>query len=555
MKKILIDSTEDETRVAILKDGLLIGYDLESASNLPQKGNIYLGVVFRVDDSLQAAFVEYLPGEYGFLPFSEIPVTYFDLLEDVKVNAIAEDKHVYLYKNFNATEVIKKGLVIFVQVTKEKRRNKDVTLTAYVRLPNRYCVLMPFSKDFVLSKQISDEKAVNRLTQLVEEKIGDRKYGVIFKSYCENADEKNIINDYNLLVSQWDAIASRKEEGKAPRLIFREANLVKKILRDSYDSSVGAIIINDKHVYQETVDYVQSALYFDNHHVTLYEERLPLFDKYKVEAQIDSLYEENVPLRNGGYIVINTTEALTAIDVNSGRMKKETNIEETAYKVNMDAVVEIVRQLELRGIAGIIVIDLIDMSNSKYIANVEKALLDGFKRYKARVQITSINKFGLVTISKQRTRHNISEFHMAKCPQCGGKGKTLKLEYQVRRVFSSIYTSPPCREVSIITGPEMAAFLFNNYRSKIIRAEEEIGVKISIKVDVHMDPLKGFEISVQGKDKGVSISAIQEKNHDVAPISEGQVAIKETPIQSRSLASASRRSWVASWIRRLVGSQ
>ncbi|QHD64944.1 Rne/Rng family ribonuclease [Neorickettsia findlayensis] len=548
MKKILIDSREGETRLAILRGGLLVGYDCEHTTNLPQKGNIYLGVIFKVDDSLQAAFVEYLPGEYGFLPFSEIPVVYFDLLEEVKANAIAEGKHVNLYKHFNATEVVKKGLVLFVQVTKEKRRAKDVTLTAYVKLPGRYCVLMPFLKDLILSKQIVDEQAVSRLTRFAEEEMADRKYGVVFKSYCANADKKNVLGDYCSLLSEWEKVVLQSDKSKAPRLVFREANLVKKFLRDSYDGSVGEVIVNHSDVYREAKDYIQNSLHFENPNITLYSDTFPVFDKYKVEPQVESLYEETIYLRNGGYIVINGTEALTAVDVNSGRMKKESNIEETAYKVNMEAVAEIVRHLELRGIAGIVVIDFIDMNNSKYMLNVEKALQDAFKRYRARVQIAPINKFGLIALSKQRTKHNILDSHTVKCPYCEGKGKVLKLEHQVRKVFSAIYSAPRCREVIVTANPELAIAIFNGYRKMLAQAEEVVGGSIVFKIDEKLGLAKGFEIAFHEKDD------LQILEEDQAVITVEERADEQTVKKGSAVVKVeSRRSWLASWIKKLTG--
>lgn len=528
MKKIIIDSScPDEKRVAILDSSTLVGFDVENLQYPNEKGNIYHGIVRKIEPSIQAAFVEYKKDEYGFLSFSEIPIQYFNLPEDIKRSVIEGDKNF----SFSINEVIDLDTKIYVQAIKEKRYNKNITLTGYIKIPSRYCVLTPFSKDCVISPQITDEDAINKLKGIIEKSIKLKDCGVIIRKYAEFAEERSIVADYKKISETWSGI-KKSDDADLPKLLYSDAELSKRIIRENYNNEFDAVIVNDSALHQEIKKYVRESLHLKKVKILLHNGKKPIFDHFKIERQVLDLYKDRVELRNGGYLIISTTETLTAIDVNSGKMNKEMGIEETAYRTNLDATIEIARQLELRGISGIIVVDFIDMSNFKYIGQVEKALYEEFKKYRTRVQISQISRFGLVAISRQRTKNNLVELNTIQCTQCGGSGRMINSEWHANQIFRQILSNLNYKKFTINTTVSIATYLLNDRRGKILDLERSHN--ISIRVEISSNIAEPFIL--------VTEDEVEEQKEEPmsAPDVVDQDVEKELPKDSNS--------WIASWL-------
>lgn len=537
MKDILIDASfPDEYRVAVLENSLLIDFDSQNNNNPQQRGSIFLGKVHKIEISLQAAFIEISEGMYGFLPLSEIALHYFNIPEDMKKGIAQSENPTDFYKKFNINEALRLNDILLVQVTKDKRYNKGVTLTTKLKIPGRYCILTPYINECIISKQIVDEAITEKLKNIANKNFDfNKNIGVILRAYAAHATEKQITYDYAHLVKIWKEITANAKQSSSNsdsnnvsssnnsndqhkqqtagklspsgicRLLYKEGDLMKKVIRDWYSSDVRNILINDFEECKKLRKYAKDLLYGHKVNIKLYSGKKALFEQYKVEEQITSLFRDKVLLKSGGSLIINTTEALTAIDVNSGKMNEERDIEETAFRTNMSAALEIARQTELRGISGIIVIDFIDMHNFKYIKSVEKVLIEEFRKYQARVQVSQINRFGLVAVSRQRTKSNFIEINTEECSNCSGSGRVASKETCARQVFRAIYNHSDYSEINVETSnSELAIFLLNQMRGRINQIEKDFNlcIKVSTNKSLSENSLTGvvpFRVTATGE--------------------------------------------------------
>lgn len=489
MKKMLINvSQAEESRVAIVEDGFLQELDVELSSRGQNRGNIYKGLVVNIEPSLQAAFVEYGENKAGFLPLSEIhPQCY--------VNGGTG-------RRVSIREVLKRGQEILVQVVKDEVGGKGAALTTYVSLPGRYLVLMPGSDNTGISRKIEDEAQRQRLRKLMEQLNPPPGMGFIIRTAGYNRTKNELSRDMTYLQKLWESIQELSQKLPAPSLVYQEQDLVIRSIRDYFTADIQEVLIDNKEVHKRAREFFRKIMPRYQKLLKLHPEKRPLFSKYQLEEQIEVIYEPKVPLKSGGSIVIQPTEALVSIDVNSGRAKQERGMEDTAYRTNLEAAEEIARQLRLRDLGGLIVIDFIDMKDRKHILEVEKCLKNAAKRDKARIQMSRISRFGLLEMSRQRIKTALAAGSYETCPTCEGRGTIKTVEAAALSALRKIHgrvAKGDLAGIKAIVSPEVAFYLLNQKRAELLRMEKEEGLTIYVQgqpgMVVHQITLEGLKRS------------------------------------------------------------
>ncbi len=510
-KRMLIDANHpEETRVVVLDGTRLEEFDVETSTKKQLKGNIYLAKVVRVEPSLQAAFVDYGGNRHGFLAFNEIHPDYYQipvadreklLAEEAADSAEDEDEDgngesvetlggdesdeaapaprakARMMRQYKIQEVIKRRQILLVQVVKEERGNKGAALTTYLSLAGRYCVFMPnTTRGGGVSRKITSATDRKRLKTIMSDLQGPRGSAVILRTAGAERSKAEIKRDYEYLLRTWDLIRTTTLESRAPTLIHEEGSLIKRAIRDIYSRDIEEIIVDGDLGYRTAKDFMKMLTPSHAKKVQPYrDDTMPLFHRYQVESQMDAMHSPIAQLRSGGYIVINQTEALVAIDVNSGRSTRERNIEETAYKTNLEAADEIARQLRLRDLSGLIVIDFIDMDDNRSNTNVERRLKDALRNDRARIQLGRISHFGLLELSRQRLRPSLMETSFETCPHCHGTGSIRSVESTALHVLRLIEEEGVRRRSCEVTMhvPTMVALYVLNYKRSVLAAIEQ----------------------------------------------------------------------------------
>ncbi len=570
-KTIIIDSAHrEETRVAVLEDGILQDFDREAIAIKQIKGNIYLAKVTRVEPSLQSAFVDYDGNRHGFLPFADIHPDYYQISETEKqklrelsnenqsqkyddddgyeqrperdrsdrsdrgdrdrrnsgsnrdtdrdrparsserapsadgfVDAGDESSESVvvgsysvedetggnytgnihnIYRKYSIQDVIKPGQLILVQVAKEERGNKGASMTSYISLAGKYCVLMSNTPNKGgVSKKVDNFRDRKLLKSTLSELNvpGDRS--VIIRTAGVGKKPEDIKRDYDYLSRLWDSIKEASSTSKAPSFIHAEDDVIKRCIRDVYNESVSEVVVEGEKAFEEVTNFIKLTMPGSAHNVKFHEERIPIFNKYRVEQQISSLYEKQISLPSGGSIVIDHTEALVAIDVNSGRATKESGVEETAFNTNYEAVKEIARQLRLRDLAGLVVIDFIDMYDQKHRRNVERALRDELQNDRARIQLGRISVFGLLEMSRQRLGASFFETITEPCKHCNGTGYVRSVEILAVSILRAVRYACTDNQVGVVyiyTTPEVITYMMNYKRQEIISTEKNYNIHL-----------------------------------------------------------------------------
>ena len=436
-KRIFIDGSINSELCIIATDGQEINYfDYSDDLIASKKNNIYLGIISRVEPSLQAAFIDFGSEKKAFLPFDEIHPSYFKIPHNEKLIEIKDDKNndaeeekqnrknfLSFYRKYKIQDVIKKDQVLLIQIVKEERGTKGAAITTFISLPGRYSVLLPNnSSNGGVSKKISNPLDRKRLKKLHDGFNLPDGMSIIIRTNAISAEDEDIIADFNYLRKLWTKIREETLKSKAPKLISELDTPIIKVARDLNQRSVDEIIFSDLKTMKEYKKLESEFSVNKNKKITHYKEKLPLFESFGIKNPINSLSEENIYMKSGGYLVINPTEALTSIDINSGRSTSEKNIEITALNTNLEACEEIFKQVQLRNIAGLIVIDFIDMSINGNNNKVERKIKELFYKDRARVQLTKISQFGLMEISRQRIGQSVYETFYKKCECCNGNG-------------------------------------------------------------------------------------------------------------------------------------
>ena len=436
-KRIFIDGSINSELCIIATDGQEINYfDYSDDLIASKKNNIYLGIVSRVEPSLQAAFIDFGSEKKAFLPFDEIHPSYFKIPHNEKLIETKDDKNndaeeekqnrknfLSFYRKYKIQDVIKKDQVLLIQIVKEERGTKGAAITTFISLPGRYSVLLPNnSSNGGVSKKISNPLDRKRLKKLHDGFNLPDGMSIIIRTNAISAEDEDIIADFNYLRKLWTKIREETLKSKAPKLISELDTPIIKVARDLNQRSVDEIIFSDLKTMKEYKKLESEFSVNINKKIMHYKEKLPLFESFGIKNPINSLSEENIYMKSGGYLVINPTEALTSIDINSGRSTSEKNIEITALNTNLEACEEIFKQVQLRNIAGLIVIDFIDMSINGNNNKVERKIKELFYKDRARVQLTKISQFGLMEISRQRIGQSVYETFYKKCECCNGNG-------------------------------------------------------------------------------------------------------------------------------------
>lgn len=475
--KILINAVDpEECRVAIVKNNRLEEFYIESAAREITQGNIYKGAITRIEPSLQAVFVDYGAERNGFLQKYEIHSDYFQ-------DTDAGERDI---KN-----LVKRGQELLVQVTKEPLIKKGAMLTTYISLAGRYLVLMPGSDTRGISRKIADEDERKRLKDLVDKLKLPEGFGVIVRTVGENCTKTLLTRDLKYLLRLWKTIKGSVMKEKSPALLYKERQLVLRSIRDYFTPDVTEILVDDASVHFEVKNFLKIISRKHAKIVKQYKGAKPIFAKFQLEDQIASIYESRVHLKSGGTIVIEPTEALVSIDVNSGKSTQGKSVEQTAYLTNLEAAEEIARQLRLRDLGGLIVIDFIDMKDTKHRSEVERRLKINVKEDRARTTVGRISRFGLLEMSRQRIRPSIEFGSYHPCGYCKGKGlvpspETLGIAFL--RKLSLETLKQDSSNVKGIVPFEVAVYLLNKKRKEIVEIEHRRDLIIEIAGDRSMAP-------------------------------------------------------------------
>ncbi len=479
MKRMLINATQaEEIRVALVDGQTLYDIDIETPGHEQKKSNIYKALITRIEPSLEAVFVNYGADRHGFLPFKEIARSYFD-------SEAVDDKGRPVIKS-----ALKEGQEIIVQVEKEERGNKGVALTTFVSLAGRYLVLMPNNpRAGGVSRRIEGDDRAEIKAALSELTVPEGM-GLIVRTAGVGREPAELQSDLDYLQQVWVAILKKSESRKAPFLIYQESDLIIRALRDYMRNDIGEVLVDEPSMYQQALDFVNLVSPDSVDKIHLYQDRTPLFTRYQIESQIESAYERTVTLPSGGELVFDVAEALTAVDINSGRSTKGQDIEDTAFNTNLEAADEIARQLRLRDLGGLVVIDFIDMGQPKHQREVENRLRDALKVDRARVQLGRISRFGLLEMSRQRLSSSLEESAQHVCPRCMGQGHIRSVESLslsiLRLVIDESMKDQTGRVVAQVP-VDVGTYLLNEKREQLREIELNHQVELLIIPNINLE--------------------------------------------------------------------
>lgn len=550
-RKMLIEATHpEETRVVVLDEQRLEELDVETSTKKQLKGNIYLAKIVRVEPSLQAAFVDYGGNRHGFLAFNEIHPDYYqipvadrealkkelmeskteeeepvqppveavedeeEVAQEVETVSESETDDVYrprfhALRKYKIQEVIHHNQIVLVQITKEERGNKGAALTTYLSLAGRYSVLMPNNANGGgVSRKIANAADRRKLKTIVESLPVPEGMSVIIRTAGRERTKTEIKRDYDYLIKTWMQIRDKTLESKAPSLIHEEGNLIKRTLRDAFSDEITEVLIEGEAAYKSTRAFVRLLMPRQVKKIKQYKEDVPLFQAYGIENQLEEMNNKNVYLKSGGYLVIDQAEALVAIDVNSGRATRERNIEETALKTNLEAADEVARQLRLRDLAGLIVIDFIDMDEMRNNHAVERRMKEALKKDRARVQMSRLSGFGLMEISRQRLHSSFLETGHHTCPMCQGTGIVRSVEscaMHALRVLEDAGMQHPSSELTITLPLQVAMYVLNAKRTHLGQIEARHDVSIKVEGDGSMQSPTDFRLERVSKNGGEKV--------------------------------------------------
>ena len=470
-------SHSEEVRVAMVDGQNLYDLDIENRTRQQIKSNIYKGKISRVEPSLEAAFVDYGVERHGFLPMKEISKIYF------KKGSSPSSR-------LKIQEVISEGQEVIVQVEKEERGNKGAALTTYISLAGRYLVLMPNNpRAGGISRRIEGDDR----TELREAMKGlsiPSGMGIIVRTAGVGRGTEELQWDCNYLLQLWKTINEESQKASAPHFLFQESNVIVRAIRDYLRQDVGEVIVDNEEAYALASAFIGTVMPDFKSKVKYYNEEIPLFNRYQVEAQIETAFQREVKLASGGSIVIDVTEALVSIDINSSRATKGGDIEETAFSTNKQAAEEIARQLRLRDVGGLIVIDFIDMLNTKHQREIELKMRQALEIDRARVQVGKISRFGLLEMSRQRLRPSLEETMSRTCPRCMGQGTirgTRSLALSILRLIEDEAQKESSREIRVVVPVSIATFLLNEKRNEISNIENRNSIEVTILPDVNLE--------------------------------------------------------------------
>jgi len=577
---IIIDSAHrEETRIAVVdQNSKLLDFDRSAYSIKQIKGNIYLAKVMRVEQSLQACFVDYGSDRHGFLPFSDIHPKYFQISDTEKQKILdstvpqntrqddeeetnnyssqqkdeqesfaigsysleeetAEHKdsnksNIYnIYKKYQLQDVIKTGQLVLVQAVKEERGNKGASMTTYISIAGKYCVLMANTPNKGgVSKKIDNFRDRKILKAILNDINLPLDRSLIIRTAGVGKKPEDIKRDCEYLNRLWQNIQDSASSSTAPSFIHAEDDIIRRCIRDIYNEQIAEVVVEGEEAYQTVLDFAKLTMPNNKHNINLHTDRLPIFNKYRIEQQISALYEKKIALPSGGSLVIDNTEALVAIDINSGKSTKESGIEETAYNTNLEAVKEIAKQLRLRDLAGLIVIDFIDMEDQRNRRNIERTLRDELQNDRARIQMGRISAFGLLEMSRQRLGSSFFETITTPCQHCGGTGFVRSVEILVVSILRAIRHACADKQAGVIyvyTDAKTISHIINYKKNEIDLTEKNYNIYIFFHPSEE-NGVNGFNIK---KRKNLSEEEKKEFDMKIATGKVNQLNIEQSYLQ------------------------
>ncbi len=472
-KVLLIDVVEhEECRVALIENNVLEELYIERSGSEEHVGDIFKAVVTNTEPSIQAAFVDFGAGKNGFLHAS-----------DVIPAAWRPDAPKKKRKHPLVQDILRRGQHVVVQLTREGIGKKGASMTTYLSLPGKFIVLMPGIHKHGVSRKIEDEAERERLRKVLEEMEKPKDMGFIVRTAGIGRTKRDLQRDLNHLLRLWKMLEARIEKSEAPALVYQESDLVVRVVRDVFTTDITRAWVNDENAYKKIVDFLKIVMPRAVKKVKLYTERDPLFHKFGIEDKIERIYDRHVPLPEGGSLVIDQAEALVAIDVNSGSFHKEKDPEKSALRVDLAAAKEVVRQLRLRDLGGVIVIDFIDLSNEADIRKVEETMAEGLKRDRARTRMLKMSKFGIIEMTRQRMRSGHKRRHYEDCPYCHGAGQVKTLESMSLRVVREIRASlvkPEIVRADIRVNNRVHDEIQNRMREQVLDIESRTGARLAV---------------------------------------------------------------------------
>lgn len=502
-KKILINALHaEEKRVAIVDGDTLVDFYVEFSSKGHLRGNIYKGTVARIEPGLQAAFVDFGVKKQGFLQLREIQPQYFQNKKEGK--------------KVRVQDVLSKGQELVVQVEKDERDTKGASLTTYISIPGRYIVMMPGQNRIGISRKIEGREDRDRIKEMFNALKLPKDMGFILRTACSDISKDELSNDLKYLLRLWNGIKTQSGQVSAPALIYREQDIAVRTVRDYLASDVDEVLIDDPEAYRKTKEFLKKTVPWRKINIKFYKEKRPIFANHMIEEQISKINDRFVKLPSHGYIVFDKTEALTAIDVNSGRSRKEENVESTALRTNLEAAEEIARQLRLRDIGGLVVIDFIDMASAKNRREVEQSLKNALNSDKAHFDITGISRFGIVEMTRERLRSAYLDAMHTNCAVCGGAGMVksdIAIALSALREMHTKASSGEIKSLNCRLSIEGANYLMNSKRDNIIGLEKLFNVEINVTADAG---LSGGQYSIEAVNRE---SRVEKEN---APAKEGK---------------------------------
>ena len=481
-KVMLIDGMHpEENRVAIVSEGLLDYYEVENQRKKAFKGNIYKGKVVNIAPAIEAAFVEFGGGRHGFLPMNEYC-------------AGALMDNLGTWNEGDKRPPLRTGMELLVQVTKEESTIKGAALTSYISIAGRYMVMMLGMKRYGISKKITGEKERERIRKQMEKLEYPEHLGFIVRTVGAARPLKDLKSDLQNLLKLWDRMVAGAQENKAPTLLYEEQDIVIRTLRDNYSADVAEVTMNSEAAFKKAESFFDVYFPQQKNKLKLYRQKRPLFARFNLEEQVERVIARKVPLPSGGHIVIDRTEAIWTIDVNSGRSSKDRDIEDTAFRTNREAAAEAARQMRLRDIGGLIVIDFIDMENKSHNKEIDRILKEGLKKDKAKSDVTSLGKFGLVAISRQRMGISFYDTLLKGCEACAGLGVAPTRDSSVVRMFRRLHDEltrdkkDAPKDILVRVSADLIETLINRKRDEITRIERMCGGKVTIQSDSSLPP-------------------------------------------------------------------
>ncbi|WP_457755933.1 Rne/Rng family ribonuclease [Thermodesulfatator indicus] len=480
-KIILINADQpEEVRVALVENGRLEAFDIETVVREHTKGNIYKGRVVNIEPSLQAVFVDIGLSRNGYLPFKEIHPEYYGYAEAVDSSGKSR-----------LPELLEVGQELLVQIVKEETPTKGASLTTYLSLPGRYVVLMPGNPTQGVSKKVEDENKRKRLKDILLGLKLPEGVGVIMRTAAADAAKKNILADLRYLLRLWQEIKKQAAQKKAPALLYRDQDVIVRFLREHLASDVKEILVDTPEALEKIKGFLRLVAPRQVRLAKLFKEERPIFSLFNLEEQIENVFKPVVPLPSGGTLYIEPTEALVAIDVNSGKCVREKDLEETSFKTNLEAAEEIARQLRLRDLGGLVVIDFITMKQTKHRYQVEKCLKEALKKDKAKITVTKFSKLGLIELARQKLQAPLQWGSYRPCPCCRGAGQIRTVEVSatalLRRIKSKLATRNIC-QLKVKVSPELASYLLNQKRKDLAALEDYYNATVIIEPDIYLTP-------------------------------------------------------------------